>query len=217
MKILVTGFQPFGKDTINPSYEAVKLLPDEIAGAQIVKYEIPVVFRKGGAMVRDLVRKEMPNAVVLVGQAGGRTAMTVERIAVNCEDCPSGLPDNEGNVPQGEKIEADGPDGIFATLPIKAMVAAMVKNGVPAMISDSAGTYVCNDLMYHLLYLLKTEFPRIRGGFIHVPYATIQNYPKYASMTIPEISKGIFHSIAAVVADTTDIVAAGGDRPVSAH
>ena len=96
MKVLVTGFQPFGKETMNPSFEAVRLLPDEINGAQIVKAEIPVVFRKGGNEVQKLVRQENPDIVLLVGQAGGRSSMNVERVAINCEDCPSGFPDNEG-------------------------------------------------------------------------------------------------------------------------
>lgn len=152
MKVLVTGFQPFGKETMNPSFEAVRMLPDEIAGAQIVKEEIPVVFRKGGQAVHEAVRRENPDIVILVGQAGGRAAMTVERVAINCEDCPSGFPDNEGNAPQDEKIYADGPDAYFATIPIKAMVKKMMDNGVPASVSNTAGTYVCNDLMYHLLY-----------------------------------------------------------------
>ena len=126
MKVLVTGFQPFGKETMNPSFEAVRMLPDEIAGAQIVKEEIPVVFRKGGQAVHEAVRRENPDIVILVGQAGGRAAMTVERVAINCEDCPSGFPDNEGNAPQDEKIYADGPDAYFATIPIKAMVKKMM-------------------------------------------------------------------------------------------
>ena len=154
MKVLITGFEPFGKETTNPSYEAVRLLPDEINGAKIVKAEIPVVFRKGGEEVQKLVRQENPDIVILVGQSGGRSAVTVERIAINCEDCPSGFPDNAGNSPQGEKIYEDGADGYFSNLPIKAMVKKMMDNDVPASVSNTAGTYVCNDLMYHLLYLI---------------------------------------------------------------
>lgn len=209
MKVLVTGFQPFGKETMNPSFEAVRMLPDEIAGAQIVKEEIPVVFRKGGQAVHEAVRRENPDIVILVGQAGGRAAMTVERVAINCEDCPSGFPDNEGNAPQDEKIYADGPDAYFATIPIKAMVKKMMDNGVPASVSNTAGTYVCNDLMYHLLYQLAHEFPNTRGGFIHVPYATIQNHPNMASMTLEEISRGLLLSVEAAIENEQDIAAAG--------
>ena len=210
MKVLVTGFQPFGKETMNPSFEAVRMLPDEIAGAQIVKEEIPVVFRKGGQAVHEAVRRENPDIVILVGQAGGRAAMTVERVAINCEDCPSGFQDNEGNAPQDEKIYADGPDAYFATIPIKAMVKKMMDNGVPASVSNTAGTYVCNDLMYHLLYQLAHEFPNTRGGFIHVPYATIQNHPNMASMTLEEISRGLLLSVEAAIENEQDIAAAGG-------
>ena len=210
MKVLVTGFQPFGKETMNPSFEAVRMLPDEIAGAQIVKEEIPVVVCKGGQAVHEAVRRENPDIVILVGQAGGRAAMTVERVAINCEDCPSGFPDNEGNAPQDEKIYADGPDAYFATIPIKAMVKKMMDNGVPASVSNTAGTYVCNDLMYHLLYQLAHEFPNTRGGFIHVPYATIQNHPNMASMTLEEISRGLLLSVEAAIENEQDIAAAGG-------
>lgn len=210
MKVLVTGFQPFGKDTMNPSYEAVKLLPDEIMGAQIVKEEIPVVFRKGGEAVQAAVRREQPDVVLLVGQAGGRTAMNVERVAINCEDCPPNFPDNEGNCPQGEKVYNDGPDAYFATVPIKAMVQKMTENGVPAVISNTAGTYVCNDLMYCLLHQLHKEFPNARGGFIHVPYATIQNYPKMASMTLEQMAKGLALCIEAVIENKGDISVASG-------
>ncbi|WP_419171086.1 pyroglutamyl-peptidase I [Negativibacillus massiliensis] len=210
MKVVVTGFQPFGKETMNPSFEAVRLLPDEIKGAQIVKKEIPVVFRKGGQTVQEIVRAEKPDIVILVGQAGGRTSMNVERVAINCEDCPTGFPDNEGNCPQGEKIYEDGPDAYFATVPVKSMVKKMMDNGVPAAISNTAGTYVCNDLMYHLLYQLKHEFPNARGGFIHVPYATIQNHPNMASMTIEEMSKGLALCVEAAIENEHDITAASG-------
>lgn len=136
--------------------------------------------------------------------------MNVERVAINCEDCPTGFPDNEGNCPQGEKIYEDGPDAYFATVPVKAMVKKMMDNGVPAAISNTAGTYVCNDLMYHLLYQLKHEFPNARGGFIHVPYATIQNHPNMASMTIEEMSKGLALCIEAAIENEHDITAASG-------
>lgn len=211
MKVLITGFEPFGKETTNPSYEAVRLLPDEINGAKIVKAEIPVVFRKGGEEVQKLVRQENPDIVILVGQAGGRSAVTVERIAINCEDCPSGFPDNAGNSPQGEKIYEDGADGYFSNLPIKAMVKKMMDNDVPASVSNTAGTYVCNDLMYHLLYLIHQELPAIRGGFIHVPFATTQKHPNQPSMLLEQISKGLELSIEAALENEKDLCEAGGD------
>ncbi len=210
MKVLLTGFEPFGADKVNPSYEAVKLVPDEILGAEIVKKEIPVVFRKGGAVVAEAVREVKPDIVILVGQAGGRTAVTPERVAINCEDCRPNFPDNEGNCPQGEKIAEDGPDAYFATVPVKAMVKKMLENNVPAAVSNTAGTYVCNDLMYHLLHQLHNEFPSIRGGFIHVPYATIQGYSNVASMPLSEIAKGLALSIEACIENEQDIAASAG-------
>ena len=210
MKVLLTGFDPFGGESVNPAFEAIKLLPDTIAGAEIVKVEIPTEFTRSISCVEAAIKEHNPDVVIDVGQAGGRAAMTVERVAINCEDCPSGFPDNEGNAPQDEKIYADGPDAYFATIPIKAMVKKMMDNGVPASVSNTAGTYVCNDLMYHLLYQLAHEFPNTRGGFIHVPYATIQNHPNMASMTLEEISRGLLLSVEAAIENEQDIAAAGG-------
>ncbi len=195
---------------MNPSYEAVRLLPDTIAGAEIIKSQISVVFRRGGEKLASLLKEHQPDIVLLVGQAGGRSAMSVERIAINCQDCSPNFPDNEGNHPAGELIFPDGPDGLFATLPIKAMVQTMNDGGVPAYVSNSAGTYVCNDLMYHLLYFLKKDYPETKGGFFHVPYATIQNHPLSPSMTLEEISRGLKLSIEACVNCESDVVLASG-------
>lgn len=211
MKILVTGFQPFGKESTNPSYEAVKLLPDQISGAEIIKAELPVVFRKGGVCAAELIRRELPDIVLHVGQAGGRTAMTPERVAINVEDCPSGFPDNEGNAPSDEAIVPNGPAAYFSTLPIKAMVKKMMDAGIPAQVSNTAGTYVCNDLMYHTLHLLATEFPHCRGGFIHVPYATTQNHPNMASMPLELMAKGLEAAIEACIQYQQDIELACGE------
>lgn len=211
MKILVTGFQPFGKETTNPSYEAVKLLPDCILGAEIIKAELPVVFHKGGSCAAELIRKELPDIVIHVGQAGGRTAITPERVAINVEDCPSGFPDNEGNAPHDEAVIANAPAAYFSTLPVKAMVKKMMDGGVPAQVSNTAGTFVCNDLMYHTLHLLAEEFPHTRGGFIHVPYATTQNHPNVASMPLELMAKGLELSIEACIEYQQDIDLAGGE------
>lgn len=191
MKILVTGFAPFGNDKLNPSYEAVKLLPEVISGAEIIKKELPVVFQKGGDTAIGVIRELMPDAVVLVGQAGGRTAITPERVAINCRDCRADFPDNEGNAPKDEKIVEAGPDAYFSTLPIRKMVDRMNENEIPASISNTAGTYVCNDVMYLVLHMLHEEFPDIPGGFIHVPFATMQNHPSQPSMALSEISRGL--------------------------
>ena len=198
-KVLVTGFAPFGAETVNPSYEAVKLLPDRILDAAIVKAEIPVVFGQCGQVLAQLMAAEHPDLVLLVGQAGGRSAMEVERVAINCQDCPPDYPDNAGAAPVDAAIVPGGPAAYFATLPIKAMVARMLSQDIPARISNSAGTYVCNDLMYRLLHLLATAYPGVKGGFLHVPYATSQRHPALPSMPLGEIARGLQCAIEAML------------------
>lgn len=205
MKILVTGFDPFGGESVNPALEAVKKLPDEIAGAQIVKLEVPTVFRKSGEVLAAEIEKQRPDAVICVGQAGGRSTVTVEKVAINLAEAR--IEDNEGNQPTDIKIKEDGETAYFSTLPIKAMVMNMRKNGIPANISYTAGTFVCNDIMYTLLYTLK-NYPNTRGGFIHVPFIPEQVIGKpegTASMALDLISKGLYYSIEAVVQNEKDI------------
>ena len=205
MKILVTGFDPFGGESVNPALEAVKKLPDEIAGAQIVKLEVPTVFRKSGEVLAAEIEKQRPDAVICVGQAGGRSTVTVEKVAINLAEAR--IEDNEGNQPTDIKIKEDGETAYFSTLPIKAMVMNMRKNGIPANISYTAGTFVCNDIMYTLLYTLK-NYPNTRGGFIHVPFIPEQVIGKpegTASMALDLISKGLYCSIEAVVQNEKDI------------
>ena len=205
MKILVTGFDPFGGESVNPALEAVKKLPDEIAGAQIVKLEVPTVFRKSGEVLAAEIEKQRPDAVICVGQAGGRSTVTVEKVAINLAEAR--IEDNEGNQPTDIKIKEDGETAYFSTLPIKAMVMNMRKNGIPANISYTAGTFVCNDIMYTLLYTLK-NYPNTRSGFIHVPFIPEQVIGKpegTASMALDLISKGLYCSIEAVVQNEKDI------------
>ncbi len=208
MKVLVTGFQPFGTDTMNPAYEAVRMLPDEIAGAEVVKIEIPVVFYKGAKAVEEAIEEVNPDVVICVGQAGGRANMTVERVGINLAECPT-FPDNEGNAPNGRRIQEDGKDAYFATIPVKAMVKNMQDHGIPASISYSAGTYVCNDVMYNLLYLIDKKHPNIKGGFIHVPFDTKQAIGRPAStptMPIATISEALRCCVEATVTNKDDIV-----------
>lgn len=168
LKILVTGFAPFGGENINPSWEAVKRLPDRIAGAQIVPLQLPVAFARSGEALRAAIRDHSPNAVLCVGQAGGRCGVCVERIAVN--RMAASVPDNDGAQPEEEPIDPNGKNAYFATLPVREMVRNIRAGGIPAFVSNSAGTYVCNDVMYRLLQLAEREFPGLRGGFIHVPF-----------------------------------------------
>lgn len=192
MKILITGFESFGGESINPAYEAVKLLPDTVCGAQIVKLEVPTVFGKAGDILHAAVAEHRPDAVICVGQAGGRAAITSERVAINIMD--GRIADNAGFMPVDRTIRTDGENAYFSTLPIKAMVAAIRAEGIPAEVSNTAGTYVCNYLMYTLLYIADKEFPSMRGGFIHVPYSTEQTVDKRSGtpgMDIRTIARGL--------------------------
>lgn len=211
MKILVTGFDPFGGESVNPAYEAVKLLPKNIKGAEIITIEIPTVFGRGAEAVESAIIEHNPDAVLCIGQAGGRSCISIERIGVNLRE--ASIPDNDGNRPADEKIRTDGANAYFATIPVKAMVNNVRKNGIPSHLSYTAGTYVCNDVMYTLLYLLDKKYTNIKGGFIHVPYATEQVADKannIASMPVATIAKGLEYSIEAIVENDSDCAEAMG-------
>lgn len=211
MKVLVTGFDPFGGESINPAWEAVKVIKDEIAGAEIVKMQIPTVVGKSIAKIHDKMTEINPDIVIAVGQAGGRFGVTPERVAINVTDAR--IPDNEGNQPIDEPIFADGDAAYFSNLPVKAMVQEIKNAGYPSVLSNTAGTYICNHVMYGILYYIQKEFPNVRGGFIHVPYAASQvvNKPGTASMAIADITAALEAAIKAAVENATDIVAIGGE------
>ena len=212
MKVLFTGFDPFGGATINPAYEAIKLLPDTIAGAEIIKVEIPTVFRKGAEAMIAAVEEHKPDYVICVGQAGGRATVTPEFVGINYQDAR--IPDNEGRQPCGEIIKEDGATAYFTKLPVKAMVQNMRDAGIPASISYTAGTYVCNDVMYHLLYCIEKKWPNIIGGFIHVPYASSQVVNMAAttpSLSLQMISDSLRIAVETTLATKEDLAVAGGE------
>lgn len=212
MKILVTGFDPFGGESVNPALEAVLALPDQIAGATITKLEIPTVFKKGAKTVFDAIEKENPDVVLSIGQAGGRSAMSVEFVGINWAD--GRIPDNEGNRPLGEKIFEDGESAYFSTLPVKAMVQSMRERGIPAFLSYTAGTYVCNDVMYSVLYYLSKNHPSTKGGFIHVPFLANQVVDKANGtpfMTKEAIVEGLVAAIEAIATADDDIEVSMGE------
>lgn len=201
MKILITGSDPFGGETVNPAYEAVKLLPDTIAGAEIIKLEVPTRFHRAGAVLEDAMQRHKPDAVICVGQAGGRAAITPEKVAINLMD--GRIPDNAGYQPVDAPIREDGETAYFTSLPVKAMVQRMRDAGIPAAVSYTAGTYVCNYLLYTLLYLIDKKYPNVRGGFIHVPYAMEQVINKplgTPSMDLRQIARGLETAVEAVAA-----------------
>lgn len=210
MKVLVTGFEPFGGEKINPSLEAVKMLPEIIAGADIIKASIPVVFGKSIEKLDELIEKERPQVVICVGQAGGRFELSVERVAINIDDAR--IPDNAGNQPVDERIFEDGEAAYFATLPIKAMVEEMRAGSVPSAVSNTAGTYVCNNIMYGLLYLAHKKYPGLKGGFIHVPFIPEQAIARTNTpyMSLEQISKGLELAVKAAVENEEDIKVSHG-------
>lgn len=200
MKILVTGFDPFGDDVINPAIEAVKKLPDTIDGVEIIKLEIPTVFYKSADVVKEKIEKEHPDYVLNIGQAGGRYELTPERVAINVDDAR--IADNEGQQPIDKPIKEDGDPAYFSQLPIKAMVDYMKKENIPASVSNSAGTFVCNHIMYQTLYLAMTQFPDIKAGFMHIPFLPEQvvERPNTPAMALDDIVKGITASLKAIIA-----------------
>lgn len=202
MKILVTGFDPFGGEETNPAYEAVKLLPDRISGSEIIKLEIPTVFSKSSIVVEEAIKKHNPNVVLNIGQAGGRSSISVEMVAINLVEAR--IPDNEGEQPIDEKLQEDGETAYFATIPVKGMVKNVRDQGIPSNISYTAGTYVCNSIMYNVLYMTDKKYNDIRAGFIHVPYSTEQAAGKpdgTPSMSLDTIAKGLEYAIEAIVDD----------------
>lgn len=211
MKVLVTGFDPFGGERINPAIEAVKRLKDNIAGAQIVKLEVPTVFYKSIQKLEEALEKEKPDITICVGQAGGRNRISVERVAINISD--GRIPDNEGYQPIDEPIFEYGEAAYFSNLPIKAMVRAMNEQNIPAEVSNTAGTYVCNHLMYGLLYNIHKKYPRMKGGFIHIPFLPEQVIDKKdrPSMSLDLIVRGLELAIEAAIKYDEDIKEIGGE------
>lgn len=172
-KLLITGFQPFGGEAINPSWLAVEQLPRQIGDFELCKLELPVVFGEAARIVLEQAAEIDPDWIIAVGQAGGREAVTPERIAVNIRDAR--IADNAGNQPHGEFVAVDGPAAYFSTLPVEAMASAIRDAGIPAAVSNSAGAFVCNDVMYCLLHAYAGS--RVRCGFVHVPYIPAQGSP----------------------------------------
>ena len=199
MKVLVTGFDPFGGEKLNPALEAIKSLPSEIQGAEVRWLEVPTVFYKSAKILEEEIRIYQPDIVLCIGQAGGRKGLTPERVAINQDDAR--IQDNEGNQPIDRPIQLDGPPAYFSSLPIKAMVQAIKEEGLPASVSNTAGTFVCNHLMYQVLYLVEKEFPTIKAGFMHIPYMMEQviDKPNTPAMDLVDIVRGVEAAIRATI------------------
>jgi len=209
--VLLTGFAPFGGETSNPSWDAVAPLANKrIGGHRIVVRQLPVEFGTSLKVLQAAIREAKPSLVLCVGQAGGRAQVSIERVAINIDDAR--IPDNADACPIDAPIAADGPAAYFATLPIKAMTAAMRVAGVPTEVSNSAGTYVCNHLMYGVLHFIAASGAGARAGFIHVPYAEEQVIDKagIAAMSIATMVRGIEAGIEAAAAHRSDIAVSEG-------
>jgi pyroglutamyl-peptidase len=208
--VLVTGFDAFCGEAINPSWEICEQLPAEIGGVRVEKCRVPCEFGRAVKTVVSAIERFRPALVICLGQAGGRAHLSVERVAINVNDAR--IPDNAGAQPIDEPTAPEGPPAYFATLPIKAMVEAMRRAEVPAEVSNSAGTYVCNHLMYGVLHYLAQRSPGVRAGFIHVPYAEAQvlEKPAIAAMAIATMVKGVEAAIVAAHRQQADIRASGG-------
>lgn len=171
--ILVTGFEPFGGESVNPSWECVRTLPDNMNASDIVRACLPVEWDRTNAALGRLIDEVQPDAVISFGQAGGRNAVTIERIAMNLRDSAS--PDNVGRICCNEPVVPGGPDGIFATLPVYGIKAALEDARIPAAFSYSAGPYLCNNAMYYALYRALADGSAMKAGFVHVPYMNGQS------------------------------------------
>ena len=196
-KILVTGFEAFDKSALNPSAEIVKALE----GDDLVTAILPVVFGQASSKLKELIELHKPTAVLCLGLAVGRSEITPERIAINLDDAL--IADNAGNQPLGQRIIADGPDGYFSTLPIEKMVTSMKAAGIPASISLSAGTFVCNHIFYVLQNYLKDS--SVKSGFMHVPLMDEQSkeFPNLPTMPIRQMIAGVEIALDVLRVETT--------------
>ena len=193
-QLLITGFDPFGGEGINPSWEAVRLLEDPIGEYRLTKLQLPTVFGRAADLLLEVADRLQPDAVLCVGQAGGRAGITPEVIGINLREAR--IPDNEGHQPQNEPVIPGGPAAYFATLPVREMVSAVQAGGLPASLSYSAGAFVCNDVLYSLLH--RFDGTAVRAGFVHVPYLPGQAGGDKPSMSLADIVRGLTLAIGAL-------------------
>jgi pyroglutamyl-peptidase len=193
-KLLITGFDPFGGESINPSWEAVNGLPDTVGEWQLTKLQVPTVFGKAGETVLAAAKELQPDAILCVGQAGGRAAVTPELVAINLRY--GRIADNAGVSPMDEPVVPNGPAAYFSTLPVRAMAQAVADAGLPGQVSYSAGAFVCNDLLYTVLHCYAGT--PVRAAFVHVPFLPQQAKEGVPSMTLEEIQKALQAVILAI-------------------
>ena len=211
--VLLTGFAPFDGETINPSWQAASALDGtHIAGHQLAARLLPVEFGASLIALRDAIAEISPALVLCVGQAGGRAQLSIERVAINVDDAR--IPDNANGHPIDTPIVAGGPAAYFATLPIKAILADLHAAGIPAEISQTAGTYVCNHVFYGLMHALRDQ-PHIRGGFVHIPYAPEQaaHHPGTPSLPVDAVIAALRIAVRTALTTAQDRrIAAGSEH-----
>ena len=201
--VLVTGFDPYGGDSINPSWLAAQALDGKlVAGHRIVAAQLPTVFDQSLQVLGALLEVHRPVLAICTGQAGGRPALSLERVAINVNDAR--IPDNARAQPVDTPVVSEGPAAYFSSLPIKAMLAGLERDGIRAEVSQTAGTFVCNHVFYGLLHALATrrELAGVRGGLIHVPWLPEQGQP---SMPLDQIVQGLKAAIRCALTTGVDI------------
>ncbi|MGG3735816.1 pyroglutamyl-peptidase I [Heyndrickxia coagulans] len=209
-KVLLTGFDPFGGDKVNPALEAIKQLDGKnMDGTRIVTQQVPTVFHESIRIAAEAIEREKPDVIICVGQAGGRTQITPERVAINIDDAR--IPDNQHNQPIDDPIAADGPAAYWSTLPIKTITRQLREAGIPAAVSNTAGTFVCNHLFYGVMHHLAKNNISARAGFIHVPYIPEQTTETGApSMSLETIVKALEIAVSVSATTEKDLVETGG-------
>lgn len=214
--ILLTGFEPFGGDALNPSWEVAQALHGQQLGAgrfagAVVARQMPCVFGRqpGGALhaLRRALREVQPNLVLCLGLAAGRAALSLERVAINVDDAR--IADNARQQPVDRAIAARGPAAYFSTLPIKAMAQAVQAAGVPAEVSQTAGTFVCNHLFYGLMHALAGQ-RRVRGGFMHLPATPAMGLAGLPTLEVPAMAEGVRAALAEGLARRSDLALGAG-------
>ena len=193
-KLLITGFDPFGGESINPSWEAVRLLPEQIGEYKLTKLQIPTEFERAAKMVLEAAEKETPDVILCIGQAGGRSGVTPEVIGINLREAR--IPDNAGFQPQNEPVDAQGPAAYFSTVPVREMVESIRAAQIPAALSFSAGAFVCNDVLYSVLR--DCEGKGVRAGFVHVPFLPEQAKEGVPSLPLAQIVTALSKAIEAL-------------------
>ena len=190
-RLLITGFDPFGGETVNPSWEAVRLLPEAVGAYRLTKLQIPTVFGQASEKVLAAAKELHPDVILCIGQAGGRSAVTPEVVAINLREAR--IPDNAGNQPVNVPVVKDAPAAYFSTVPVRAMVKAIQDAGLPGALSYSAGAFVCNDVLYSLLH--RFDGTQTQVGFVHVPFLPEQAKDNVPSLSLPQIVQALTAAI----------------------